>query len=185
MTRPGIEPRSPGPLANTLTAVYNSLPNNNRLREIICFNKVYSMPKMNLLKTDFTSWSLEDRKIWGHTSPTMQRSLLQNAIEKLMKTYILHFAKKGDLGHTKIYRGITLIAIVSKVYNVPLRNCIRPEIEKIIFKSLKEFRRYRFTTSQILTIRLLYEGVQEKSLMATLLFVVFSITFKSFNISKM
>ena len=56
----------------------------------------------------------------------------QNTIEGWTKDYILLFPKKGDTGITKNYRGITLISIVVKVYNVLLLNCIQSEIEEIL-----------------------------------------------------
>ena len=56
----------------------------------------------------------------------------QNTIEKL--------TKKGDLGNTKNYRGITLIAITGKVYNVKRPNRIQPEV-KILRKNQNGFRK--------------------------------------------
>ena len=48
----------------------------------------------------------------------------QNPIEKWTEGCILPFPKKGDLGITKNYRGITLTAIASKIYNKMLLNRI-------------------------------------------------------------
>ena len=79
-----------------------------------------------------------------------------------MKGSILPFPKKGDLGLAKNYRGITLTSIAAKIYNALLRNHIEPKIDNILRKNQNSFRRNRFTTSQILTIRRILEGVRAK-----------------------
>ena len=79
-----------------------------------------------------------------------------------MKGCILPFPKKGDLGLAKNYRGITLTSIAAKIYNALLRNCIEPKIDNILRKNQNGFRRNRSTTSQILTIRRILEGVRAK-----------------------
>ena len=58
-----------------------------------------------------------------------------NTIEKWTKGCILPFDKKGNLGTTKNYRGITLTFIAANVYNPLLCNCIESEIEKILRKN--------------------------------------------------
>ena len=89
---------------------------------------------------------------------------------------ILPFSKKGDHGLAKNYRGITLTSIAAKIYNALLRNRIEPKIDIILRKNQNGFRRNRSTTSQILTIRRILEGVRvKKNLQVTLLFVDFSI----------
>ena len=98
----------------------------------------------------------------------------QNPIDRWMKGCILPFPKKGDLGLAKNYRGITLTSIAAKIYNALLRNRIEPEIDNILRKNQNGFRRNRSTTSQILTIRRILEGVQAKNLQATLIFVDFT-----------
>ena len=107
------------------------------------------------------------------------------SIEKWRKGCILPFPKKGDLGLTKNYRGITLTAIASKIYNTLLLNRLRPEIEKLLRKNQNGFRRNRSTTSQILTVRRIIEGVKDRNLQAVLLFVDFSKAFDSVNRGKM
>ena len=101
----------------------------------------------------------------------------QNPIDRWMKGCILLFPKKGDLGLVKNYRGITLTSIAAKIYNALLRNSIVPQIDKILRKNQNDFRRNRSTTSQILTIRRILEGVRAKNLQATLLFVDFTKAF--------
>ena len=101
-----------------------------------------------------------------------------------MKGCILAFPKKGDLGLAKIYRGITLTSIAAKIYNALLHNRIKPKIDNILRKNQNGFRRIRSTTSQILTIRRILEGVRSKNLQATVLFVDFTKAFDSIHRGK-
>ena len=71
--------------------------------------------------------------------------------------------KKGDLGLAKNYRGITFTYIAAKIYNALLRNRIEPKIDNILRKNQNSFQRNRSTTSQILTIRRILEGVRAKN----------------------
>ena len=91
-----------------------------------------------------------------------------------MKECILPFPKKCDHGLAKNYRGITLISIAAKIYNPLQRNPIEPKIDNILRKNQNGFRRNRSTTSQILTIRRILEGVRAKNLQATILFIDFT-----------
>ena len=102
-----------------------------------------------------------------------------------MKGCILPFPKKGDLGLAKNYRGITLTPIAAKIYNALLRNRIEPKTDNILRKNQNGFRRNRSTTSQILTIRRILEGVRAKNLQATLIFVDFTKAFDSIHRGKM
>ena len=102
-----------------------------------------------------------------------------------MKGCILPFPKKGDLGLAKNYRGITLTSIAAKIYNALLRNRIEPNIDSILRKNQNGFRRNRSTTSQILTIRRILEGIRAKNLQVTLLFVDFTKAFDSIRRGKM
>ena len=100
----------------------------------------------------------------------------QNPIDKWMKGCILPFPKKGDLGLAKNYRGITLTSTAAKVYNALLWK---------LRKNQNGFRRNRSTTSQILAICRILEGVRAKNLQATLLFVDFTKAFDSIHRGKM
>ena len=95
------------------------------------------------------------------------------------------FPKKGDLGLAKNYRGIMLASIAAKIYNTLLRNRLEPKIGNILRKNQNGFRRNRSTTSQILTIRRILEGVRAKNLQGTWLFVGFSKAFNSIHRGKM
>ena len=102
-----------------------------------------------------------------------------------MKGCILPFPKKGNIGLAKNYRGIALTSIAAKIYNALLRNHREPKIDNILRKNQNGFRRNRFRTSQILTIRRILEGVRAKNLLATLLFVDFTKAFDSIHRGKM
>ena len=105
--------------------------------------------------------------------------------DRWTKGCILPFPKKGDLGLVKNYRSITLTSIAAKIYNALLRNRIEPKIENILWKNQNGFRRKRSTTSQILTIRQILEGVRAKNLVAIILFVNFAKAFDSIHRGKM
>ena len=92
--------------------------------------------------------------------------------------------KRGDLGLAKNYRIITLTSIAAKIYNAQLRNLIEPKIDNILRKNQNGLRN-RSKTSQILAIRRILEGVQAKTLQATLLFVYFTKAFDSIHRGKM
>ena len=79
---------------------------------------------------------------------------------------ILPFPKKGDLRLAKNYRGITFISIAAKIYHTLLRNHIENKIDNILRKNQNSFRRNRSTTSQILSIHRILEGVRVKHLEA-------------------
>ena len=102
-----------------------------------------------------------------------------------MKGCILPFPKKGDLRLAKNHQGITLTSIAAKIYNALLRNHIEPKIDNILRKNQNGFRRNRSTTSQILTIHTILEGIREKNLQATILFVDFTKDFDSIHRGKM
>ena len=109
----------------------------------------------------------------------------QNPMDRWKNGCILPFLKKGDLGLAKNYRGITLTSISAKIYNARQRNRIEPKIDNILRKKQNGFRRNRSTTSQILTIRRILEGIRAKNLQVTLLFVDFPKAFDSIHRGKM
>ena len=93
----------------------------------------------------------------------------QNPIDRWLKGCILPFPKKGDLRLAKNYRGITLTYIAAKIYNARLRNRIEPKIDNNLWKNQNGYRRNRSTTSHILTIHRILEGIRAKNQQATLL----------------
>ena len=109
----------------------------------------------------------------------------QNTIDRWTKGCIFPFSKKGDLRIAKKYRGIILTSIAAMVYNALIRNCMEPKIEKILMKNQDGFQRNRSTTSQILTIRRILEGIRAIILEAIMLFIYFSKVFDSIQRGKM
>ena len=95
------------------------------------------------------------------------------------------FLKKGDLGLAMNYRDITVTSIAVKIYNALLCNRIEPKIDNIFRKNQNGFQRNRSTTSQILIIRRILEGVRSKNLHATILYVDFTKVFDSIHRGKM
>ena len=66
-----------------------------------------------------------------------------------------------------------------------LLNRIRPEIDPILKRNQNGFCKNRSTTGQILTIRRILEGVKDKNLPLTILFINFSKAFDTINRKKM
>ena len=104
-------------------------------------------------------------------------AVYNQTIARWTKGCTLPFLKKGDFGLAKNYRGITLTSIAAKIYNALLRNCIEPKIEKILTKNQNGFRSNQSTTSQILTISRILEGVPAKNTGAKISFVDFAKAF--------
>ena len=73
----------------------------------------------------------------------------QQPIERWTEGCLLPFPKKGDLGLTTNYRGITLTAHAAKIYNLLLLNRIQPKMEKVLRKNQNGFRLSRSTIGQI------------------------------------
>ena len=109
----------------------------------------------------------------------------QNTIENCTKSCILPFPNKGDHGIPKNYWGITLTSITDKIHNAQLLNHIEPEIEKILRKHQNGFQTNWSTTSQILTIHQIIEGVHAKNLKTSPLFADFFKAFDSIHRGKM
>ena len=76
---------------------------------------------------------------------------------------------------------MTIIPIAAKVYKAQLHNSIWPGIENILKKNQHGFRKKRFSSSQIRTIRWIIEGTWAKNLEATLMFLDFSKAFDSIH----
>ena len=109
----------------------------------------------------------------------------QNPIDRWTKGCILPFPKKGDLWLAKNYRGIALTSIAAKINHALLRNGIVPQIDRILRKNQNGFRKNRSTTSQILIIRRILDGVRAKNLQTTLLFVDITKAFDFIHRGKM
>ena len=120
-----------------------------------------------------------------YCSDTATKSIIKIRLTDVWRDASSPSSKKGDLGLAKNYRGITLTSIAAKIYNALLWNHIEPKMDNILRKNLNGFRRNRSTTSEILTIRRILEGVRAKNLQATLIFVNFTKAFDSIHRGKM
>ena len=98
---------------------------------------------------------------------------------------IIPIPKKGDLCLGSNYRGISLTSLVSKTYNFMTLNRIRPHLDCHLRKNQNGFRSVRTTTSQILALRRLIEGVKDKNLEAILIFIDFKKAFDTIHRGKM
>ena len=98
---------------------------------------------------------------------------------------IIPIPKKGDLSDTENYRGVSLTVIAAKIYNKMLLKRIRPHIEHILRKNQNGFRPGRSTTSQILALRRIIEGVKARNLPCIITFVDFKKAFDSVDRAKM
>ena len=77
---------------------------------------------------------------------------------------IIPFPKSGDLSKGGNYRGISICSLVGKTYNRMILNRIRPVIDPQLRVNQNGFRPSRTTTSQVLALRRLIEGVKDKNL---------------------
>ena len=102
-----------------------------------------------------------------------------------VKSGIIPLPKKGDLGDTGNYRGISLTVTAAKIYNKILLDRIRPHLDPLLRVNQNGFRTGRSTLPQILTLRRLIEGIKEKQLPAILTFVDFSKAFDSIHRGKL
>ena len=86
---------------------------------------------------------------------------------------IIPIPKSGDLSLGGNYRGISLSSLVAKVYNKMILNRIRPQLDPFLRPNQNGFRTGRTTTSQILALRRIIEGIKEYNLKAVITFIDF------------
>ena len=109
----------------------------------------------------------------------------QNPIDRWMKGCILPFHKKGDLGFWQELSRYNTYVHSGQNTQCPTTQPHRTQIDNILLKNQNGFRRNRATTSQILTVRRILEGVRSKILQVTILFVDFTKAFDSIHRGKM
>ena len=93
--------------------------------------------------------------------------------------------KKGDLSLPSNHRGISLSSIVTKVINRIILNRIQPKVYPYLRSNQNVLRPGSSTTTQILALRRLLEGVKERNLKATVVFIDFKKAFDSIHRGKM
>ena len=85
----------------------------------------------------------------------------------------LFFPKTGDRINAKNYRGIGLSSLVAKLINKMIINRLQPKIDKHLRRNQNGFRPGRSTTTHILALRKLIEGVRSHNRKAIILYVDF------------
>ena len=98
---------------------------------------------------------------------------------------LCRYQRRGDLGITDNYRGISLTVTAAKIYKKILLDRIRPYMDPLLMENQNGFRSGRSTSSQILTLRRLMERKKGKQLPAVLTCVDFSKAFDSINRGKL
>ena len=93
--------------------------------------------------------------------------------------------KSGDLSQAGNYRGICLNSIVAKTYNRMLLNRIRPHLDELLRTNQNGFREGRGTTSHILGLRRIIEGIHSNNLSAVITFIDFKKAFDTIHRGKM
>ena len=113
------------------------------------------------------------------------RTLNGDRSDTWVKSGIVPLPKKGDLGDTGNYRGISLTVTAAKIYNKMLLDRMRPHLDPLLRINQNGFRSGRSTLAQILALRRLLEGIKAKQLQAVLTFVDFSKAFDSIHREKL
>ena len=98
---------------------------------------------------------------------------------------IVPVPKSGPLNKVANYRGISMCPMVTKVINKMILMRIRPTIETILRKNQNGFRPGRGTVPHILVLRRILEGIRDKKLPATIIFIDFKIAFDSVDRENM
>ena len=99
--------------------------------------------------------------------------------------HIIQLPKSGDLRKVGYYRGIRISSTISKVINRMILNCIQPAIEEHLRPNQNRFRPDRSTSSHILALHRIIEGVKQNKLPAVITFVNFRKAFDSVHCAKM
>ena len=84
---------------------------------------------------------------------------------------IIKVPKKGDLSQCKNWRGITLLAVISKIFNKIILEWIKYSLEMGLQKEQAGFRHTRSCVDQINTLRVIIEQSVEFQSPLYMLFV--------------
>ena len=98
---------------------------------------------------------------------------------------IVPVPESGPLNKVADYRGISMCPMVTKVINKMILMRIRPTIETILRKNQNGFRPGRGTVPHILALRRILEGIRDKKLPATIIFIDFKKAFDSVDRDNM
>ena len=108
-----------------------------------------------------------------------------NKPEQWSQGDIVPIPKSGNLSQYNNYRGITLSQIAAKITNRMILNRIQPVLDPHLRPNQNGFRPGRSTTSHILALRRIIEGIKERNLPAILTFIDFKKAFDSVHRGKM
>ena len=92
--------------------------------------------------------------------------------------------KSGDLSNTQNYRGISLTSVIAKIVKMIL-NRLQEKLDGKLRPNQNGFRPGRSTTSHILALRRVIEGVKSHNRKAIILYVDFRKAFDSIHRGKM
>ena len=98
---------------------------------------------------------------------------------------IMPIPKSGNLNKVDNYRVIAISVIALKITNKMILNRIQPIIDPLLRHNQNGFRPRRSTTTYILALRRLIEGIKEKNLKAIITFVDFKKAFDTLNRNNM
>ena len=98
---------------------------------------------------------------------------------------LMPIPKSGNLNKVDNYRGIAISVIALKITNKMILNRIQPIIDPLLRHNQNGFRPRRSTTTHILVLRRLIEGIKEKNLKAIITFVDFKKAFDTINRNNM
>ncbi len=111
--------------------------------------------------------------------------LKRESLEQWKMSNMVCIPKAGDLSLGGNYRGISLGSLVFKTRNRMILHRIRPEVDKKLRPNQNGFRPGRSTTSQILALRRIIEGVKSNNLSAIVTFIDFTKAFDTIHRGKM
>ena len=91
--------------------------------------------------------------------------------EEWKEGIIIKVPKKGDLSQCKNWQGITLLAVISKIFNKNILERIKYSLEMGLRKEQAGFRHNRSCVDQIYTLRVIIEQSVEFQSPLYMLFV--------------
>ena len=109
----------------------------------------------------------------------------QEKTDQWSDIHIIALPKSGDLSKVGNYHGIRILSTISKVINRMILNRIQPTIDELHLRPNQNgFRPNRSTSSHILALCRIIEGVKQNKLPAVITFVDFRKAFDSVHRAK-
>ena len=139
----------------TKTALQHTLPINIENFTMEELNKCIKSFKNNKA-SGLDNVPIEILKTWALVMQLLEdcnRVLNGDRAKIWIKSGIIPLPKKGDLGDTGNYRGISLTVVAAKIYNKLLPERIRSHLDPFLRINQNGFRPERSTVAQIVTLR--------------------------------